>query len=147
MKKFSFSLDNVLTYKNQVLDSLKNEHGKIIAQVIKQENILENLNKQYLDLNSEFNIKNMNGITIIEATSYMAYLKSLEIKIKQAEEELEQIKMLEEEKRKEVVEAKIETTSIDKLKDKKVEQYRKDVQKSEELFIEEFVANCRVTSV
>lgn len=146
MKKFSFSLDNVLVYKNQVLSNLKNEHGKAIARVIEQENKIETLNRQYFDLNKEYNEKNSYGITIIEASGYKAYLKTIENKIKEAVSELEHLKKLEEEKRKEVVGAKIETSSIDKLKEKKVEQYNKQIQKSEEIFIEEFVANCRFAS-
>ena len=46
----------------------------------------------------------------------------------------------EEAKRNEVVEAKKETSSIDKLKEKKRQEYDKVVQKEEEQFIEEFVA-------
>ena len=37
MKKFSFSLETVLDYKNQVLDALRTEHGAILAQVRAQE--------------------------------------------------------------------------------------------------------------
>ena len=43
MKKFQFSLETVLDYKNQVLSSLQNEHGAILAQLHAQEEILENL--------------------------------------------------------------------------------------------------------
>ena len=39
----------------------------------------------------------------------------------------------------EVVEAKKETSSIDKLKERKQMEYDKEVQKQEEHFIEEFV--------
>ncbi len=40
-----------------------------------------------------------------------------------------------------MIEAKKEKASIDKLKEKKLDQYNKEVLKSEELFIEEFVSN------
>ena len=33
MKKFRFSLETVLDYKNQALDALRAEHGAILAQV------------------------------------------------------------------------------------------------------------------
>ena len=33
MKKFKFSLETVLEYKQQVLDSLQAEHGAILARV------------------------------------------------------------------------------------------------------------------
>ena len=41
MKKFQFSLDSVLSFKQQVLDSLKSEHAEILAQVHAQEDVLE----------------------------------------------------------------------------------------------------------
>jgi len=40
-----------------------------------------------------------------------------------------------------VVEARKEVVSIEKLKEKKLLQYNKEVLRSEELFIEEFVSN------
>ena len=41
MKKFKFSLDTVLDYKQQVLDALRGEHAVILAQVRAQEEVLE----------------------------------------------------------------------------------------------------------
>ena len=40
MKKFSFSLDTVLDYKGQVLESKQNEHGKAMAAQNEQEKII-----------------------------------------------------------------------------------------------------------
>ena len=37
MKKFRFSLETVLDYKQQVLSALQAEHGAILAQVRDQE--------------------------------------------------------------------------------------------------------------
>ena len=53
---------------------------------------------------------------------------------------------MEEKKREAVVEAKKETSSIEKLKEKKLDAYQKAVAKSEELFIEEFVSTARVNA-
>ena len=46
-------------------------------------------------------------------------------------------------KRQEVVDAKIDTSSIEKLKEKKLDLYNKAVQKSEEVLIDEFVSSAR----
>ena len=43
MKKFKFSLDTVLSYKQQVLDALRGEHAECLAKVRAQEELLENL--------------------------------------------------------------------------------------------------------
>ena len=42
-----------------------------------------------------------------------------------------------------MVEARKETATIEKLKEHKLEDYRKAVQKSEEMMIEEFVSTTR----
>ena len=54
MKKFKFSLDTVLDYKQQVLDALKGEHAAILAQVREQENALENVWQSYRSCNEEY---------------------------------------------------------------------------------------------
>lgn len=146
MKKFSFSLDKVLEYKNQVLGSLQNEHAKILADVLRQENYIELLENQYKDLNFQFNEKKTNGMTVLEAASYEGYFRRLEVQIEEENEKLAELRKEEDEKREEVVEAKKETSSIEKLKEKKVEQYRKETQKVEEQFIEEFVSLQRLAN-
>lgn len=144
MKKFSFSLDSVLSYKNEVLESLKNEHGKLLKNVVDQENYIDSLNQQYNNCNQEFNEKKKNGITIVEASIYEAYFRQMENNLKKEHTKLEKFKELAEQKRKEVVEAKKDTSSIEKLKEKKIEEYNKEVQKFEEANIEEFVSISRI---
>ena len=52
MKKFKFSLDTVLSYKQQVLEALQGEHALALAAVREQEGLLANLWGQYLDYNA-----------------------------------------------------------------------------------------------
>ena len=59
---------------------------------------------------------------------------------------LEALREAEEKKREEVVEAKKETSSIEKLKERKLEDYNKAVLKSDEQFIEEFVSSTRANA-
>ncbi|MGL5255967.1 MAG: flagellar export protein FliJ [Proteocatella sp.] len=141
MKKFTFGLDTVLDYKNQILSNLKLEHGKIIAELNQQESILEELKQKYLGYVNEFNEKKLSGITIIEARAFEMYIKQIDDQMKFQMQKIAQIRKLEEKKRQEVIEARKEAAAIEKLKEKKIEQYNKDVKKSEELFIEEFVSN------
>ena len=126
MKKFFFSLDTVLSYKEQVLDGLKAEHARILQKIRECENAIERLEQEHRDCCIEFRENRMKGI-----------------KIRKKYEELAKLQQKEEEKRAEVVEAKKETSSIDKLKEKKFKEYEKEVQKEEEHFIEEFVATKR----
>lgn len=147
MKKFSFALDTVLKYKNQVLDSLQNEHGRAVKQVNEQEQTIHCLQIEYQNCNEAFNEKKLEGITILEASFYESYFRQMESKIKKEYIKLEKLKHIAEQKRMEMVEARKETASIEKLKEKKLEQHNKEMAKSEELFIEEFVSHCRVANI
>lgn len=129
-----------MNFKNQRLENKKAEHAKIIAMVNDQNEKIDSLLERFKSINNEYNEKKMAGIVIIEAMEYSGYLYKLEVEIQQAKRHLEELKRKEEEKRSEVVEVKIETSTLEKLKEKKLEIYNKEVQKSEELYIEEFVS-------
>ena len=144
MKKFSFSLETVLEYKQQVLDSLQTEHGAILAQVKRQEDLIETLEADYRALAGEFNQRKMEGLSILDAMKYEQYLRSSERQLEEAYDRLEELREQEEAKRSEVVEAKKETSSIERLREKKLDSYNKAVQKSEENLIDEFVMTKRV---
>lgn len=140
MKKFFFPLDKVLDYKEQVLDGLKAEHARILMKVRECEREIEELEKRHRECTAEFRKNKFNGIKISEIHTYENYLEALGVKIRLKYEQLEKLKLKEEAKRNEVVEAKKETSTLDKLKEKKLAEYNKEVQKEEEQFIEEFVA-------
>ena len=143
MKKFRFSLETVLDYKQQVLDSLQAEHGAILARVKRQKELIERLEADYRALAGEFNQRKAEGISILDAMKYEQYLRSSERELEEAYSHLAKLQKQEEEKRSEVVDAKKETSSIEKLKEKKLEIYNKAVQKSEENMIDEFVMTKR----
>ena len=139
MKKFFFPLDTVLRYKEQVLDSLKGEHARILVKIRECENAIDELEHEQRQCGLEFQQNKMNGMKINEMHTYENYLEALGVKIRIKQDQLEKLKLREEAKRNEVVEAKKETSTLDKLKEKKREEYDKEVQKEEERFIEEFV--------
>ena len=143
MKKFKFSLDSVLSYKRQVLDALKGEHAAILAQVREQEEVLEAAWQSYRDCDGEYRRRKTEGITITDAMVYQNGLRVLERDIQRETDKLEELRKKEEAKRQEVVDAKIDTSSIEKLKEKKLELYNKEVAKSEEVLIDEFVSSAR----
>ena len=68
----------------------------------------------------------------------------MERQIQEETERLEELRAQEEAKREQVVEAKKETSAIEKLREKKLESYNKAMQKSEEAMIDELVSTKRV---
>ena len=127
MKKFKFALDTVLSYKQQVLGVLQGEHAEAVARVRAQEELLEKLWREYRDCNEDYRDRAMEGMPVTEALMYQSALRAAE----------------QEKRREAMVEAKKETSSIEKLREKKLDAYHKAEAKSEELFIEEFVSSAR----
>ena len=89
MKKFRFSLETVLDYKQQVLAALQTENGAILAQVRDQEKLLEELEAGYRHMNHEFTRHKLSGISIVDAMKYEQYLRSMERQIQEETERLE----------------------------------------------------------
>nr|WP_300129282.1 flagellar export protein FliJ [uncultured Butyricicoccus sp.] len=147
MKKFSFSLENVLRYKNQLVDGLNAERAALLLRVRKQEEKIETLKNRYREMNQQYAEQKAIGFTVAEAREYEAFFRSMERVIEQELRVLDELRKAEEEKRAEMIEARKESMSIEKLREKEHEAYNKMVQKTEEQMIEEFVSNSRAAEV
>ena len=115
----------------------------ILARVRAQEDVLEALWQGYRDCDAEYRRRKTEGIAITDAMVYQNGLRVLEQEIQQETEKLEALRKKEEKKRQEVVDAKIDTSSIEKLREHKLEDYHKAEQKAEEVLIDEFVSSAR----
>lgn len=146
MKKFQFSLDTVLDYKQQVLDGIQNEYSALLLQVRRQEERLHREQQNYIELNQEFRQATSQGITVAAALNYENGLRFFEKRIAEEERLLAECQKKAEEKRKQLVAARQDTSSLEKLKEKKKEAYVKQVQKMEEQFIDELVSASRLTT-
>ena len=132
MQKFRFSLNTVLAYKQQIEDSLQSEYSAALARVREQEETLEALRQAYRDCGAEYT-----------AACGAGRLRAFEREIEEGEKQLKQLQKQAEEKRQAVVEARKETASLEKLKEKKLGEYNKAFSKSEELAVEEFISAIR----
>ncbi|MCI8341657.1 MAG: flagellar export protein FliJ [Firmicutes bacterium] len=144
MKKFSFHLEPVLKYKGDILESVKNEHGMALRDVVDQEERIRNIEKNKQEYISKFDEKKKISISVAEAEIYEMYIARQEAVLKKEREHLKVLEKIEAEKREKMIEAKKEKLSIEKLKEIKVSQYNKAMQKENELFIEEFVSNSKI---
>lgn len=139
MKKFRFPLDIVLEYRRQVQDSLQVELGTAAAEVRRQEQVLENARLRYADINREYREKAALGLSIAEMRGYETGLKVQQGVIARELAQLETLRRRMEAKRQELVSAKLDVSSVEKLREKKLQAYVKDVEKSEEQFIDDLV--------
>ena len=146
MKKFHFTLDTVLSYKQQVLEELQSEHAALIQRVVHQEQLIAELQRRYRETNAAFREAEKKGMTIAEALGFEGGLRALERQMELEKQRLTEFRREAEKKRQQVVGARQETASLEKLREKKLEQYGKAVQKHEEQFIDELVSAGRVSS-
>ena len=139
MKKFSFALDKVLSYKRQYEESVRSEHAAILHKVTQQEEKIARLWEKDGETRREMDEVKKAGCIILQIRTYESYLDYLQKEIANEQRILDVLRVREEEKRQELIKAKTHTKSIDKLKEKKLEEYRYEVAKEQEQLVEEFV--------
>ncbi|MFI3253276.1 MAG: flagellar export protein FliJ [Eubacteriales bacterium] len=140
MKKFQFSLETMLGYRQQVLESKQQEYATAQGHALTQEHIYFAAQDEYNDFNDEFCMKKAVGMTVVEAMSCESCLRTLEDTIKKEKKELLRLEQVAEERRQEMILAKQDASSAEKLREKKLEDYNKAATKAEEAFIDELVA-------
>jgi flagellar FliJ protein len=141
LKQFNYRLETVLAYKTQVLDNLKSEHAVIIQKVNRKQEEIQGLNRELVSYESGFDEVKEKGAAIEDYRLFDMCIGRMEEIIDTEKERLKKLRQEEDAKKQEVVEAKVDTSKFEKLKEKKFQEYQKAVMKADELFIEEFVSN------
>ena len=140
MKRFEYRLETVLDYKTQVLDNLKTEHAAIMQNVNKKQEQIRSLNQELTGYESEFDEVKVAGATIENYRLFDMCIGRMEQIIDEEKERLQVLRRQEDAKKQEVIEAKVDTSRYEKLKDRKLREYQKAVAKADEIFVEEFVS-------
>lgn len=143
MKKFSFPLEKVLDYKNQMLDNLQNEYAAIRMELDAAEKKLSELNAMYEATNMKLREVYRDDITAPEVTAYKRYLNDLNRAVQDYEQKKAGIQEKLLKKQREIINAKTEVSIYEKLKEKELLQYNQTLAKENELFVEEFLNNNR----
>lgn len=131
MKKFEFSLQKMQRYKQQILDkekallaALQSKRDKIKAEI-------EDLELFLVEQSRKLQGKQMQGMSAADLTGHnfivqntRTRLEALHIELLNAEKEVE-------EQRKIVLQASQEVKSIDKLEEKKLEEYHLEASRAE----------------
>ena len=139
MKKFAFALDKVLEFKRQYEDSIRNEHAAIMHEIRLQEERFAELSAKDKEIRDQMRREQEVGCQILRIHTFEGYLEYLKGEMFRVTQRLKNLRFQEEQKRRELIAAKTDTTSIDKLKDKKLEEYNYLAQKEQEQLVEEFV--------
>ena len=142
MKKFKYSLETVYQFKLQVLDKVKEEYAIKQQEVLNQQSLINRLQEEMFHYEEEFEQVKQEGASIETIMMYVNGIERMEKRIGKEKDELIRCTVIAEEKKREVIKANVDTNAFEKLKEKKLEEYRVQGQKAEEQFIEEFVSHA-----
>lgn len=141
MKRFEFSLNKLMDYKQQILDREKNDLAHLRIQQQQMMDEKDQLKKTLKRSADEFRELSGKGITVMQITMFKGYHQSLRMQIKELEESIEKMEVKVQKQLGVVVEATKEVSSLEKLEEKQLEDYNFKVAKAEEQFISEYVMN------
>ena len=82
MKKFSFSLDKVLSYKMQIERNLRSEHAHILHLVAQKEEEIRQLELKFKECCAQFEAEKKNGSSSGRLKIFENYLQSLNAEIR-----------------------------------------------------------------
>ena len=142
MKKFKYSLETVYQFKLQVLDKVKEEYAIKQQEVLNQQSLINRLQEELFHYEEEFERVKQEGASIETIMMYVNGIERMEKRIGKEKDELIRRTVIAEEKKREVIKANVDTNAFEKLKEKKLEEYRVQGQKAEEQLIEEFVSHA-----
>ncbi len=142
MKKFRFTLQTLKDYRENVLDSEKNKLSGLRRELLELQTELElllNLIETKNDELAELLVKGTNPVEIATRKKFIS-LKHQEVIMKSGEVEKKEAEV--EKQLNVVLRCTQDVSTLEKLEEKQIEEYKAAEQKENELFIEEFVSNA-----
>lgn len=143
MKKFAFSLEKVLSFKQQTLNVKLNELALFQMKLRELEKEIEDLNNKFADTNRKMVEELQTGLNSNDISIYKMYFNTLNQKIQKYIEDKRQLLEVIAQKRADIVLANSEISGLEKLRDKQLDEYLKNKQKSDELAMDEYVNQVR----
>lgn len=144
MKRFRYSLETVLHYKNQVLDNLKAEHAAAMERVNRKEEEIRSLEGRLGGFQKGFDAAKVKGAPIETFRLYDMCISGAEKQIDGEKERLALLLQRENEKKEQVLVARVDTSRYEKLKERRLAEYHTALGKEEERFAEEFITRSMV---
>ncbi|MFA5658062.1 MAG: flagellar FliJ family protein [Oscillospiraceae bacterium] len=147
MKRFEFSMSKLLSIKKQMLNKEKNE----LAGLKKQQQTVVNEKaamKKKLTVRTEEMQENIcKGVSPQHIANHKYYIQCLGEQIKETQKKIDAFEERIRFQLTVIVELNKEIDSLEKLRDRQMDEYKKGEQKRNELFIEEFVSHKDYTAM
>lgn len=144
MKKFKFHMEKLLSYKEQILDSEMMNLAALNDLMQRADDKLTRLENEREKYKEEFENKIKEQITPAQYKMYDSYENHISNHIEQCKGEIKEIEKRIEDQIEIVKELKVETKSLETIKENRYAEYKKEEIKKEEIFIDEFVSGIRI---
>jgi len=144
MKKFQFHMEKLLSYKGQILDSEIMNLAILRKMLDRANGKMEMLRSECQRCRDEFQNKISVNATSAECRMYALYARDVEEKIKLCADEIKEIEHQIDKQMETVKDLKVETKSLETIKEARFTEYQKEAIKKTEHFIDEFVSRSRI---
>ena len=141
MKKFVFSLENVLRFKTETLDMLKNEMSQLQMKIHQLQQEIVQIQQEYDSLNKTLILQMKAGVQSTGISLYKRYFAELDRRTIQLEARKKALQSAAAAKQKEIVHMKSDISGLEKLRKSQWEEYQAQGRKEQELMVEEFVSH------
>jgi len=147
MMKFTFKLEKLLSYKLQILDSEMMSLSVLRKELEESEKIIIELKKKQEHCQRDFEEKILGKTKPATLQSYTPYIEDLKVKIKETGLLIDNLLIRMDEQIEIIKTVKLETKSLETLKDSRFDEYKKlDLKKTEQQ-IEEFVITSKINAL
>jgi len=140
LKKFAFSLENVLRYKEETLDMLKNEMAQLQMKIQELEQAIFRTNQEYSGLNRTLLLEMKTGVEPRGVAVYKRYFAELDRRVHKLESQRTAVQRAAAAKQQEIVKMKSDISGLEKLRESQRKDYEAQGRKEQEQMIEEFVS-------
>ena len=142
MKKFVFSLENVLSYKRESLEMLKNEMAQIRLKIRGLEDEIAARKRESAELNRALALRLRTGMESCGFEVYKRYFEELDRRVAALETRRAALLREAAAKQEEIVRMNGDISGLEKLREKHLKAYEAEDRKEQERSLEEFVTRA-----
>lgn len=139
MNKFKFRLEKVLDMKLRKEEESKVEHAKALKAKVDVQNELDYLNSKYKQYSDMHDIED-----VVKRKIISNYLNSLYSSIEETKKILDEKQKILDEKQKDLIQRQVERKSIEKLKEKELNAYKREMDLKEQTQNDEYALQSYV---
>lgn len=139
MNKFKFRLEKVLDMKLRNEEESKIEHAKALKAKVDVQNELDYLNSKYKQYSDMHDIED-----VVKRKIISNYLNSLYSSIEETKKILDEKQKILDEKQKDLIQRQVERKSIEKLKEKELNAYKREMDLKEQTQNDEYALQSYV---